>query len=90
MLPTLAIIKNEKTTDYVVGLDELGGVEDFSTGGGRWGRGQGVCGTRGHSQGWCLPRGKARGRITVPFGWGFCQAGASNLACRERRVLYAG
>ncbi|KAL4423229.1 hypothetical protein ABPG77_000021 [Micractinium sp. CCAP 211/92] len=31
MLPTLAIIKNEKTTDYVVGLDELGGVEDFST-----------------------------------------------------------
>lgn len=31
MLPTLAIIKNEKTTDYVVGLDELGGKEDFST-----------------------------------------------------------
>jgi len=29
MLPTLAIIKNEKTTDYVVGLDELGGKEDF-------------------------------------------------------------
>lgn len=29
MLPTLAIIKHEKTTDYVVGLDELGGSEDF-------------------------------------------------------------
>lgn len=28
MLPTLAIIKHEKTTDYVVGLDDLGG-EDF-------------------------------------------------------------
>ena len=33
MLPTLAIIKHEKTTDYVVGLDELGGSEDFSAGG---------------------------------------------------------
>jgi hypothetical protein len=33
MLPTLAIIKHEKTTDYVVGLDELGGSEDFSSGG---------------------------------------------------------
>lgn len=32
MLPTVAVIKNEKTTDYIVGLDELGGVEDFSTG----------------------------------------------------------
>ena len=32
MLPTLAVIKHEKTTDYVVGLDELGGVEDFPTG----------------------------------------------------------
>ncbi|KAL4434318.1 hypothetical protein ABPG75_000759 [Micractinium tetrahymenae] len=31
MLPTLAIIRSEKTTDYVVGLDELGGTEDFST-----------------------------------------------------------
>lgn len=31
MLPTLAVIKFEKTTDYVVGLDELGGTEDFST-----------------------------------------------------------
>ena len=29
MLPTLAIIKNEKTTDYVVGFDELGGSENF-------------------------------------------------------------
>lgn len=32
MLPTLAIIKSEKTTDYVVGFDELGGKEDFPTG----------------------------------------------------------
>lgn len=31
MLPTLAIVKNEKITDYIVGLDELGGVEDFDT-----------------------------------------------------------
>lgn len=31
MLPTLAIIKHEKTTDYIVGLDDMGGVEDFST-----------------------------------------------------------
>lgn len=30
MLPTLAVIKQEKTTDYIVGLDELGG-EDFAT-----------------------------------------------------------
>jgi hypothetical protein len=36
MLPTLAIIKHEKTTDYVVGLDELGGAEDFSTGAHGW------------------------------------------------------
>lgn len=31
MLPTLALIKHEKTVDYVVGLDELGSTEDFST-----------------------------------------------------------
>lgn len=31
MLPTIAIIKNEKVTDYIVGLDELGGAEDFTT-----------------------------------------------------------
>lgn len=31
MLPTLAVIKKEKTTDYIVGLDELGGTDDFST-----------------------------------------------------------
>jgi hypothetical protein len=31
MLPTLALIKNEKTVDYVVGLDELGGTDDFKT-----------------------------------------------------------
>ena len=29
MLPTLAMVKNGKTTDYIVGLDELGGHEDF-------------------------------------------------------------
>lgn len=33
MLPTLALIKQEKTTDYVVGFDELGGKDDFKTGG---------------------------------------------------------
>ena len=32
MLPTLAVIKNEKTTDYVVGFDDLGGKDDFPTG----------------------------------------------------------
>ena len=31
MLPTLALIKNEKTTDYIVGFDDLGGVDDFQT-----------------------------------------------------------
>ena len=31
MLPTLALIKNEKTTDYVVGFDDMGGVDDFET-----------------------------------------------------------
>ena len=29
MLPTLAIIKHEKTTDYIVGFDEFGGNENF-------------------------------------------------------------
>ena len=31
MLPTLALIKHEKTTDYVVGFDELGGTDTFPT-----------------------------------------------------------
>lgn len=31
MLPTLALVKQEKTTDYVVGFDELGGRDDFPT-----------------------------------------------------------
>ena len=31
MLPTLALVKNEKTTDYVVGFDEFGGKDDFPT-----------------------------------------------------------
>lgn len=31
MLPTLALIKNEKVVDYVVGLDDLGGRDDFTT-----------------------------------------------------------
>lgn len=31
MLPTLALIKNERVIDYVVGLDELGGTYDFET-----------------------------------------------------------
>lgn len=31
MLPTLALIRNEKVVDYVVGFDELGGKDDFKT-----------------------------------------------------------
>ncbi|XP_073065715.1 thioredoxin domain-containing protein 9 homolog [Primulina eburnea] len=31
VLPTLALVKNAKVEDYVVGFDELGGTEDFST-----------------------------------------------------------
>ncbi|EIE19701.1 thioredoxin-like protein [Coccomyxa subellipsoidea C-169] len=31
MLPTLALIKREKTVDYVVGFGDLGGKDDFST-----------------------------------------------------------
>ena len=29
MLPTLALIKNEKVIDYIVGLDDVGGSDDF-------------------------------------------------------------
>ena len=31
MLPTLALIKLEKTIDYVVGFDDMGGKDDFPT-----------------------------------------------------------
>ena len=31
MLPTLALIQHERTIDYVVGFDDLGGTDDFST-----------------------------------------------------------
>ncbi|KAJ8551786.1 hypothetical protein K7X08_021801 [Anisodus acutangulus] len=31
VLPTLAVIKNAKVDNYVVGFDELGGTDDFST-----------------------------------------------------------
>ena len=31
MLPTLALVKKEKVVDYVVGFDELGGKDDFTT-----------------------------------------------------------
>ncbi|CAB4320942.1 unnamed protein product [Prunus armeniaca] len=31
VLPTIALIKNAKVDDYVVGFDELGGKDDFST-----------------------------------------------------------
>jgi hypothetical protein len=31
MLPTLALIKNEKVVDYIVGLDDFGAREDFKT-----------------------------------------------------------
>jgi hypothetical protein len=32
MLPTLALIRGEKVVDYVVGFDDLGGKDDFTTG----------------------------------------------------------
>lgn len=32
MLPTLALIKAEKVVDYVVGFDDMGGKDDFTTG----------------------------------------------------------
>ncbi|KMZ71878.1 putative Thioredoxin domain-containing protein [Zostera marina] len=31
VLPTLALIKNAKVDDYILGFDELGGKDDFST-----------------------------------------------------------
>lgn len=31
MLPTLALIQDEKTIDYVAGFDQLGGKDDFTT-----------------------------------------------------------
>lgn len=31
MLPTLALIRLQKTVDYVAGFDQLGGKDDFST-----------------------------------------------------------
>ena len=31
MLPTLALIKNGKVEDYIVGLEPLGGKDDFDT-----------------------------------------------------------
>lgn len=31
MLPTLALIRKEKTEDYIVGFNELGGKDDFET-----------------------------------------------------------
>ncbi|CAH9081857.1 unnamed protein product [Cuscuta europaea] len=31
VLPTIALVKNAKVEDYVVGFDELGGKDDFST-----------------------------------------------------------
>ncbi|CAK8573873.1 unnamed protein product [Lathyrus sativus] len=31
VLPTIALIKNTKVDDYVVGFDQLGGTDDFST-----------------------------------------------------------
>lgn len=31
MLPTLALVKRQKTVDYVVGFDDLGGKDDFTT-----------------------------------------------------------
>lgn len=31
VLPTIACILNSKTRDYIVGFDDLGGVDDFPT-----------------------------------------------------------
>lgn len=31
MLPTLALVRSEKVVDYVVGFDQLGGRDDFTT-----------------------------------------------------------
>ena len=31
MLPTLALVQNEKVIGYIVGFDELGGTDDFRT-----------------------------------------------------------
>jgi hypothetical protein len=31
MLPTVALVRSEKVVDYVVGFDDLGGADDFST-----------------------------------------------------------
>lgn len=31
ILPTIVLCKNGKTNDYIVGFDDLGGVDDFST-----------------------------------------------------------
>lgn len=31
MLPTLALIRHENTVDYVVGFEDLGGKDDFTT-----------------------------------------------------------
>lgn len=31
MLPTLALVKKEKVVDYVVGFDDMGGTDDFTT-----------------------------------------------------------
>ncbi|GIY86096.1 thioredoxin domain-containing protein 9 [Caerostris extrusa] len=31
VLPTIVLIKDGKTVDYIIGFDDLGGVDDFST-----------------------------------------------------------
>lgn len=31
VMPTVCLVKDGKTVDYIVGLDDLGGKEDFST-----------------------------------------------------------
>ncbi|XP_015912092.1 thioredoxin domain-containing protein 9 [Parasteatoda tepidariorum] len=31
VLPTIALLKDDKIVDYIVGFDDLGGVDDFST-----------------------------------------------------------
>ena len=65
MLPTLAIIRNEKTTDYVVGLDDLGGSADFPQGG--WVGVGGRVGLGGVG-GWGAPLWGVEWRLTMAVG----------------------
>jgi hypothetical protein len=62
MLPTLALIKAEKVVDYVVGFDDMGGKDDFTTGGVRFGCVR-----------WCVYGG--RGLLPRQLQWGVLVGG---------------